>query len=101
MPVYFPPLGSLTDEEFAQDAVGSILVDSATIDFTYNDATPSITAVVIPAGIKLDDLGAPDDNTDLNATSSAHGLLKKLGAAGTGLVSDGTNQQWLYPTTEL
>ena len=28
--------------------------------------------------IKLDDLAAPDDNTDLNASTSAHGLLKKL-----------------------
>lgn len=28
--------------------------------------------------IKLDDLAAPDDNTDLNATTSAHGLLRKL-----------------------
>jgi hypothetical protein len=28
--------------------------------------------------IKLDDFTAPDDNTDLNATSSAHGLLPKL-----------------------
>jgi hypothetical protein len=28
--------------------------------------------------IKLDDLAAPDDNTDLNASVSAHGLLKKL-----------------------
>ena len=28
--------------------------------------------------IKLDDFAAPDDNTDLNATSSAHGLLPKL-----------------------
>lgn len=28
--------------------------------------------------IKLDDLSAPDDNTDLNASTSAHGLLKKL-----------------------
>lgn len=28
--------------------------------------------------IKLDDLAAPDDNTDLNATTSAHGLLPKL-----------------------
>lgn len=27
---------------------------------------------------KLDDLAAPDDNTDLNATTSAHGLLRKL-----------------------
>lgn len=28
--------------------------------------------------IKLDNLAAPNDNTDLNATTSAHGLLKKL-----------------------
>ncbi|PIZ54139.1 hypothetical protein COY26_00030 [Candidatus Woesearchaeota archaeon CG_4_10_14_0_2_um_filter_33_10] len=30
------------------------------------------------SGIKLDDLGAPDDNTDLNANTTAHGLLPKL-----------------------
>ena len=35
------------DDETAQDAVGSILADTATIDFTYNDAVPSITADVI------------------------------------------------------
>lgn len=35
-----------TDER-AQDAIGTILVDSSTIDFTYSDATPSITATVI------------------------------------------------------
>jgi hypothetical protein len=34
-----------TDER-AQDAIGTILVDSATVDFTYNDGTPSITASV-------------------------------------------------------
>ncbi len=28
--------------------------------------------------IKLDELSAPDDNTDLNASTSAHGLLRKL-----------------------
>jgi len=28
--------------------------------------------------IKLDDLATPDDNTDLNASTSAHGLLSKL-----------------------
>ena len=32
--------------EAAQDAVGTILADSDTIDFTYTDATPEITAVV-------------------------------------------------------
>lgn len=30
------------------------------------------------AEIKLDDFAAPDDNTDLNASTSAHGLLPKL-----------------------
>lgn len=39
-----------TDER-AQDAVGTILADSATIDFTYNDAGNSITAIVIDASI--------------------------------------------------
>jgi len=29
--------------------------------------------------IKLDDLASPDDNTDLNSTTSYHGLLPKLG----------------------
>lgn len=28
--------------------------------------------------IKLDDLAAPDDNTDLNASATRHGLLPKL-----------------------
>lgn len=37
--------GSYTDEE-AQDAVGSILTDTATIDFTYNDVANTITADV-------------------------------------------------------
>lgn len=35
-----------TDER-AQDAVGTILVDSADIDFTYDDTTPSITAILV------------------------------------------------------
>lgn len=45
---------SYTDEQ-AQDAVGTILVDSATVDFTYNDGTPSITASVITTGLTLFD----------------------------------------------
>lgn len=38
--------GAYTDEQ-AQDAVGTILVDTASIDLTYTDATPSITAAAI------------------------------------------------------
>jgi len=38
--------GGYTDEQ-AQDAVGSILTDTSSINFTYDDATPTITADVI------------------------------------------------------
>ncbi|MHA1911162.1 MAG: hypothetical protein ACTSYA_05640, partial [Candidatus Kariarchaeaceae archaeon] len=41
--------------------------------------------------IKLDNLGAPDDNTDLDATITAHGLLPKLsGNASDSFKGDGT-----------
>lgn len=40
--------------------------------------------------IKLDDLAAPDDNIDLNASLTAHGLLQKLpGGTATFLRADG------------
>jgi hypothetical protein len=45
--------------------------------------------------IKLDDLAAPDDNTDLNASTSAHGLLKKLSNTATEYM-DGTGN-WSTP----
>lgn len=44
-----------TDER-AQDAVGTILTDSSSVDFTYNDGGPTITAVVLPAGVDHDAL---------------------------------------------
>ena len=45
--------------------------------------------------IKLDDLASPDDNTDLDATTSAHGLLPKLGGGTTNyLRADGN---WATP----
>lgn len=42
--------------EAAQDAVGNILTDSASIDFTYNDAGNTISASVLPAGVDHDAL---------------------------------------------
>lgn len=45
--------------------------------------------------IKLDDLAAPDDNTDLNASISAHGLLPKLVGNATKYL-DGTGS-WSAP----
>lgn len=42
--------GGYTDE-LAQDAVGTILTDTATVNLTYTDATPAITADVIDDSI--------------------------------------------------
>lgn len=66
--------------ELAQDAIGGILDDGTVgnIVFSYDDTTPKISATLQPSEIKLDDLGTPDDNTDLNASTTAHGLLPKL-----------------------
>jgi hypothetical protein len=45
---------------------------------------------------KLDDCAAPDDNTDLNATTSAHGLLKKLPGDNTQYMNGAGN--WSTPS---
>lgn len=47
--------------------------------------------------IQLDNLAAPDDNTDLNATASAHGLLPKLDNVSTNFLN-GTGA-WSAPAT--
>ena len=60
-------------DERAQDAVGTILVDSSSIDFTYNDGTPSITAVVLPAGVDHDSLNnfVANEHVDHSSVSIA------------------------------
>jgi len=65
--------------EDAQDGVGGILVDSQTIDLTYNDATPSITAAAITqmsitsdaSGLKLSGDSATPGNTKLYGTNGS------------------------------
>jgi hypothetical protein len=54
------PASQVSDfNEASQDAVGTIVTDSNTIDFTYNDATPSIVA---------------DVKTQMSLTSDASGI---------------------------
>jgi len=59
----------------------------AAIAHVSDTANPhSVTAAqagALPTGTKLDDLAAPDDSTDLNATTSKHGLLPKLSGSAT------------------
>lgn len=75
------------------------LVSDATLDTSSASRTPSSHASSHVSGggdsIKLDDLATPDDNTDLNATTSLHGLLPKLGGGTTNFLrADGT---WAAP----
>jgi hypothetical protein len=61
--------GGYTDEQ-AQDAVGNILTDSSEIDFTYDDATPSITAALKANSIDESKLDA-SVNASLDKADSA------------------------------
>lgn len=59
----------LTDVVAIADAAASNATKKATIQSIADAAATTI---------KLDDLATPDDNTDLNASSTRHGLLPKL-----------------------
>jgi len=48
------------------------------VDVSASNYDKKVAVAILGTAIKLDDLGAPDDNTDLNASSSKHGLLPKL-----------------------
>ena len=88
-----------TDER-AQDAVGNALVDSSTIDFTYNDAGNSITASVIEAGLTLGNLGgtlgiSKGGTGQTTANDALNALLpSQTGNTTKTLVTDGTNTSW-------
>ena len=57
-----------TDER-AQDAIGTILLDTSSVDFTYDDGTPTISAVVLPAGVNHDALQNYDANEHIDHTA--------------------------------
>lgn len=74
--------GGYTDES-AQDAIGTILTDSSEIDFTYNDATPSITASLIAGSIdesKLDT--SVNASLDLADSATQPGDLATVATSG-------------------
>jgi hypothetical protein len=75
--------GATYTNEEAQDAVGTILVDTATIDLTYSDATPAITAAVVAGSIGTTQL-ANDAVTyaKLQNVTDARLLGRSAGSAG-------------------
>lgn len=58
-----------TDEISVTDLSGLLADDQHVLDAEVVTAAKTV---------KLDDFATPDDNTDLNSTTSEHGLLKKL-----------------------
>lgn len=72
-----------TDER-AQDAVGSILTDSASVDFTYDDGANTITAAVLPAGVDHDSLNnfVANEHVDHSTVEIATGADSGLTGGG-------------------
>lgn len=91
------PASQVTDfNEAAQDAVGGILTDSATVDFTYSDGGNTITATVIQSGIDHGSIGGLGDDDHLQYHTDARALTW-LGTRSTTDLPEGSN---LYFTNE-
>lgn len=98
-------LTNYTDEK-AQDAVGAIFADTASVDFTYNDAIPFISASVKPAGfgnVSWWD-GSSDFTWTFNASGSSDptiGFSDGAIAFGVNAISIGTGAAGVDPTFTL
>ena len=76
--------GAPTDAQYVTLATNAslsaerVLAGSSPITITDGGAGSNVTVGFTSTAVKLDDLGTPDDNTDLNSSTTAHGLLRKL-----------------------
>jgi len=78
---------TFTDEQ-VQDSVGGILTDTATIDFTYNDGAPSITADVKTSSITFSLIQDIATNTLIGRSTAGSGSPESIActAAGRALI---------------
>ena len=90
---------SYTDED-AQDAVGAILADSTTIDFTYDDAGNSITAAVIDNAIGDAKLRQGAARTVIGRAANSSGNVADIADGGvhTVLSDDGSSLAFRQPS---
>lgn len=73
--------GTYTDE-MAQDSVGGILTDSATIDFTYDDGLNTITAIVINDSITFAKIQNITSDRLLGRDTAASGDTEEITVGG-------------------
>lgn len=74
------PVSGYSDEQ-AQDAIGTILTDTTTVDFTYTDETPSITADVKDASVANAKLANMATKTYKGRTSATTGVPEDVDVA--------------------
>lgn len=83
--------------EAAQDAVGNILTDSSTVDFTYSDVSNTITAIIIDASVTNAKLANMATQTFKGRTTAGSGspedLTKAQAQTILGLPSSSTDNQ--------
>lgn len=98
---YAAVIDSLKADKSGQAVPASLLTQKAgqiwsnALDDYFKASYPYVREIVTRS-IKLDDWAAPDDNTDLNASTGTHGLLPKLsGNSAQYLSGAGT---WTTPT---
>lgn len=72
--------GSDAFNEAVQDLVGALLVDSAEIDFTYTDATPSISAALIAGSVTFAKLQNADAVSVLGRSANSSGVMDEIAA---------------------
>jgi len=86
--------------EAAQDAIGSILTDSATIDFTYNDGANTIIADVINDSITYAKIQNVTTARLLGRATAGSGDVEEI-TLGTGLSFTGTTLNGASTTTTI
>jgi len=79
-------------DEMAQDAIGAALVDSGTVDFTYNDGANTITAIVIDDSVTFAKMQNISTNRLLGRGTASTGDIEQI-TLGVGLELSGTTVQ--------
>lgn len=97
------PEGSINlyfTNERAQDAVGTILTDTATLDFTYNDAGNTVTGDVLNSPLLQGQNGSyylsRANHTGTQAASTISDFSEAVDDRAAALIQDGANLAWTY-----